>query len=183
VDAPVTGGAARAEQGDLVVLVGGEGGLLEELRPILGALGSSVVHCGTSVGDGQAVKMVNQLLVGIHLAAAGEALAYAEALGLNPRSVFETVKQGAANSFMLEHRGETMLSRDFTPRGSKLQVLIKDMGFVVESAERYGFTASLATSANEIYQRASDLGFGDEEDAGIVRMFGRSQTDSPKMKD
>ena len=101
----LSGGVARAEQGNLLIMAGGQRDLFEELRPVLEAMGSSVVHCGESVGDGQAVKMVNQLLVGVHLAVAGEALSYAAALGLDPRSVFETVQKGAANSFMLENRG------------------------------------------------------------------------------
>src|SRR3712207_1155059 len=106
LDAPVSGGVARAERGDLLIMAGGPEDLFEELRPVLGAMGSSVAHCGPRVGDGQSVKLVNQLLCGVHIAAAGEALAYAEALGLDPRFVFETIRHGAANSFMLEDRGE-----------------------------------------------------------------------------
>ena len=116
--------------------------------------------------------MVNQLLVGIHLAAAGEALAYAEALGLNPHFVFEAVKKGAANSFMLEQRGESMLSGDFAG-GSKLEILIKDVDLAVEAAKKHGFRAPLASVANEIYQQASELGMVDEEDAGVIRIFHR----------
>ena len=89
VDAPVSGGVARAEKGELLIMAGGPENLIEKLRPVLGAMGSSVVHCGPQVGDGQAVKLVNQLLCGVHIAAAAEALAYAEALGLDPRFVFE----------------------------------------------------------------------------------------------
>src|SRR3712207_4929268 len=87
LDAPVSGGVARAERGDLLIMAGGPEDLFEELRHALGAMGSSVVHCGPRVGDGQAVKLVNQLLCGVHIAAAAEALAYAEALGLDPRFV------------------------------------------------------------------------------------------------
>src|ERR687897_1845677 len=87
LDAPVSGGVARAERGDLLIMAGGPADLFEDLRPLLGAMGSTVAHCGGSVGDGQSVKLVNQLLCGVHIAAAGEALAYAEALGLDPRSV------------------------------------------------------------------------------------------------
>ena len=105
LDAPVSGGVARAEKGDLLIMAGGPENLIEKLHPVLGAMGSSVVHCGPRVGDGQAVKLVNQLLCGVHIAAAAEALAYAEALGLDPRFVFETIRHGAANSFMLEDRG------------------------------------------------------------------------------
>jgi 3-hydroxyisobutyrate dehydrogenase len=172
LDAPVSGGPSRAETGDLLVMVGGTQDLLDEARPVLETMGSTVVHCGESPGDGQAVKMVNQLLVGIHLAAAGEALAYADALGLDPRFVFEAVKKGAANSFMLENRGDSMLSGEFSG-GSKLEILIKDVDLAVEAAKEHDFHAPLASTANEIYQQASGLGLGDEEDAGVIRIFQR----------
>ena len=106
---------ARAEKGELLIMAGGPENLFEKLRPVLGAMGSSVVHCGPRVGDGQAVKLVNQLLCGVHIAAAAEALAYAEALGLDPRFVFEAIRHGAANSFMLQDRGERMLKEEFVP--------------------------------------------------------------------
>jgi 3-hydroxyisobutyrate dehydrogenase len=130
MDAPVSGGVARAERGDLLIMAGGPEDLFEELRPVLGAMGSSVVHCGPRVGDGQAVKLVNQLLCGVHIAAAGEALAYAEALGLDPRFVFEAIRHGAANSFMLEDRGERMIEEEFVPPKSALDIFVKDMGLV-----------------------------------------------------
>jgi 3-hydroxyisobutyrate dehydrogenase-like beta-hydroxyacid dehydrogenase len=123
------------------------------------------------VGDGQAVKMVNQLLVGVHLAVAGEALSYAAALGLDPRFVFETVQKGAANSFMLENRGERMLSGEFTLTESALSILIKDVDLALKAAEAQGFYAPLGSSAHQLYQKASSLGFGGDEDAGIVRVF------------
>ena len=170
LDAPVSE-VARAEQGNLLIMAGGQRDLFEELRPVLEAMGSSVVHCGESVGDGQAVKMVNQLLVGVHLAVAGEALSYAAALGLDPRSVFETVQKGAANSFMLENRGERMLSGEFTLTESALSILIKDTDLALKAAEAQGFYAPLASSAHQLYQKASSLGFGGDEDAGIVRVF------------
>jgi 3-hydroxyisobutyrate dehydrogenase-like beta-hydroxyacid dehydrogenase len=173
LDAPVSGGPSRAETGDLLVMVGGAQDLLDEARPVLETMGSAVVHCGESPGDGQAVKMVNQLLVGIHLAAAGEALAYADALGLDPRFVFEAVKKGAANSFMLENRADSMLSGEFASGGSKLEILIKDVDLAVEAAKEHDFHAPLGSTANEIYQQASGLGLGDEEDAGVIRIFQR----------
>jgi 3-hydroxyisobutyrate dehydrogenase-like beta-hydroxyacid dehydrogenase len=172
LDAPVSGGPSRAEEGDLLIMVGGARDLLDESRSVLETMGSTVVHCGESPGDGQAVKMVNQLLVGIHLAAAGEALAYADALGLDPRFVFEAVKKGAANSFMLENRGDSMLSGEFAG-GSKLEILIKDVDLAVEAAKKQGFHAPLGSAAHEIYQQASELGLSDEEDAGVIRIFQR----------
>jgi 3-hydroxyisobutyrate dehydrogenase-like beta-hydroxyacid dehydrogenase len=174
LDAPVSGGVARAERGDLLIMAGGAADLFEEFRPVLEAMGSTVAHCGGSVGDGQSVKLVNQLLCGVHIAAAGEALAYAEALGLDPRSVFETIRHGAANSFMLEDRGERMLEREFVPARSALDIFVKDMGLVREAAGERGFRTPLADAAHGLYEVGSSLGLGGEDDSGIVRVFERT---------
>jgi 3-hydroxyisobutyrate dehydrogenase len=173
LDAPVSGGVARAERGDLLIMAGGPEDLFEELRPALGAMGSSVVHCGPRVGDGQAVKLVNQLLCGVHIAAAAEALAYAEALGLDPRFVFETIRHGAANSFMLEDRGERMLNEEFAPPKSALDIFVKDMGLVRQAAEEQGFETPLATASLEMYLAGKDAGLGAEDDSGVIRVFRR----------
>src|SRR5215216_3692411 len=176
LDAPVSGGVARAEKGDLLIMAGGPEDLFEKLRPVLGAMGSSVVHCGPRVGDGQAVKLVNQLLCGVHIAAAAEALAYAEALGLDPRFVFETIRHGAANSFMLEDRGERMLEEEFVPPKSALDIFVKDMGLVRRAAEEQGFEAPLASAALGMYLAGRDAGLGAEDDSGVIRVFRRRTT-------
>jgi 3-hydroxyisobutyrate dehydrogenase-like beta-hydroxyacid dehydrogenase len=176
LDAPVSGGVARAEKGELLIMAGGPEDLFEELRPVLRAMGSSVVHCGPRVGDGQAVKLVNQLLCGVHIAAAGEALAYAEALGLDPRFVFETIRHGAANSFMLEDRGERMIEEDFVPPRSALNIFVKDMGLVCKAAQQQGFETPLATSAFSLYLAGRDAGLGAEDDSGIIRVLRRRAT-------
>jgi 3-hydroxyisobutyrate dehydrogenase-like beta-hydroxyacid dehydrogenase len=174
LDAPVSGGVARAERGDLLIMAGGSADLFEEVRPVLEAMGSTVAYCGGSVGDGQSVKLVNQLLCGVHIAAAAEALAYAEAMGLEPRSVFETIRHGAANSFMLEDRGERMLEREFVPAKSALDIFVKDMGLVREAAEKQGFRTPLADASHRLYEVGSSLGLGGEDDSGVVRVFERA---------
>jgi 3-hydroxyisobutyrate dehydrogenase-like beta-hydroxyacid dehydrogenase len=176
LDAPVSGGVARAERGDLLIMAGSPQDLFEELRPALEAMGSSVVHCGPRVGDGQAVKLVNQLLCGVHIAAAAEALAYAESLGLDPRFVFETIRHGAANSFMLEDRGERMLEEEYVPPKSALDIFVKDMGLVGKAAEERGFEAPLAAAALEMYLSGRDAGLGAEDDSGVIRVFRRRTT-------
>jgi 3-hydroxyisobutyrate dehydrogenase/putative dehydrogenase len=171
LDAPVSGGVARAERGDLLIMAGGPGDLFGELRPALEAMGSTVVHCGPAAGDGQAVKLVNQLLCGVHIAAAGEALAYAEALGLDPESVYETIRHGAAGSFMLEDRGRRMLDRQFLPAKSAMDIFVKDMGLVRKAAGERGFATPLSDVAHQLYEKGSSLGFGVEDDSGILRVF------------
>ena len=171
LDAPVSGGVARAERGELLIMAGGPGDLFGELRPALEAMGSTVVHCGPAAGDGQAVKLVNQLLCGVHIAAAGEALAYAEALGLDPESVYETIRHGAAGSFMLEDRGRRMLDRAFVPSRSAMDIFVKDMGLVRAAAGERGFATPLSDVAHGLYEKGSSLGFGGEDDSGILRVF------------
>src|SRR5918998_1555604 len=171
LDAPVSGGVARAERGDLLIMAGGPEDLFEKLWPALDAMGSTVVHCGPTAGDGQSVKLVNQLLCGVHIAAAGEALAYAEALGLDPESVYETIRHGAAGSFMLEDRGRRMLDRRFLPAKSALDIFVKDMGLVRKAAEERGFATPLSDVAHQLYEKGSSLGFGGEDDSGILRVF------------
>jgi 3-hydroxyisobutyrate dehydrogenase-like beta-hydroxyacid dehydrogenase len=171
LDAPVSGGVARAERGDLLIMAGGPENLFEELRSVLEAMGSSVVHCGPRMGDGQAVKLVNQLLCGVHIAAAAEALAYAEALGLDARFVFETIRHGAANSFMLEDRGERMLNEEFIPPKSALDIFVKDMGLVRKAAEERDFETPLSSAALELYLAGQAAGMGTEDDSGVIRMF------------
>lgn len=180
LDAPVSGGVARAERGDLLIMVGGAADLFEGLRPALEAMGSTVVHCGPAAGDGQSVKLVNQLLCGVHIAAAGEALAYAEALGLDPRSVFETIRHGAAGSFMLEDRGERMLDRAFLPAKSALDIFVKDVGLVRGAAREVGFETPLSDAAHRLYEAGASLGFGGEDDSGVLRVFEEGMGPSEK---
>jgi 3-hydroxyisobutyrate dehydrogenase-like beta-hydroxyacid dehydrogenase len=171
LDAPVSGGVARAESGELLVMAGGPAELFERLAPVLEALGSTLVHCGEQPGDGQAVKLVNQLLAGVHIVAAAEALAYAQALGLDPAKVRETIRHGAAASFMLEDRGERMLSREFGDVRSALDIFVKDMGLVVEAGAAHGARTPLAEAARRLYDEGSEKGLGREDDSGVIRLL------------
>ena len=171
LDAPVSGGVARAEGGDLLIMVGGPEEVFEGQRPVLEAMGSTVARCGEEAGDGQAVKLVNQLLCGVHIAAAAEALAFAEAMGIDSRFAFETVRHGAANSFMLVDRGERMLERQFTPPKSDLDIFVKDMGLVGAAAAERGFSTPLTDAARRLYELGSARGLGGEDDSGVIRLY------------
>jgi 3-hydroxyisobutyrate dehydrogenase-like beta-hydroxyacid dehydrogenase len=171
LDAPVSGGVARAETGDLLVMAGGPAELFERLAPVLEAVGSTLVHCGEQPGDGQAVKLVNQLLAGVHIIAAAEALAYAQALGLDPAKVHETVRHGAAASFMLDDRGSRMLTGDFGDVRSALDIFVKDMGLVVEAGAAAGARTPLAEVARRLYDKGSAKGLGRDDDSGVIRLW------------
>jgi 3-hydroxyisobutyrate dehydrogenase len=173
LDAPMSGGVARAERGDLVVMVGGPRERLEAVRPLLERLGSTVAHVGEAVGDGQALKLVNQLLTGVHIAAVAEALGLAAALGLDPRAAWEVVRHGAAGSFMLTDRGPRMLDGQFEPVRSALDIFVKDLGLVVGAAKARKLPTPLAAAAEQLYLAGAAEGLGRQDDASLVTLYER----------
>ena len=173
LDAPMSGGVARAERGDLVLMVSGPRERFEVARPLLERLGSTVAFLGETVGDGQAIKLVNQLLAGVHIAAAAEALGLAAALGLDPRAAWEVVRHGAAGSFMLDDRGARMLDGEFEPVRSALDIFVKDMGLVVAAAKARKLPTPLAAAAEQLYLAGAAEGLGRRDDASLVTLYER----------
>lgn len=173
LDAPMSGGVARAEQGDLVVMVGGPRELFEACRPFLDQLGTTVSYVGENVGDGQALKLVNQLLAGVHIAAAAEALGFAAALGLDPRAAWDVIRHGAAGSFMLNDRGARMLDGAFEPVRSALDIFVKDMGLVVSAARARKLPTPLAAAAEQLYLAGTAEGLGRRDDSAVVTLYER----------
>ncbi|WME22826.1 NAD(P)-dependent oxidoreductase [Brachybacterium sp. GU-2] len=167
VDAPVSGGAARAADGDLLVMVGGAEADVAAARPVLDVLASNAPVVGPRPGDGQRFKIVNQLLCGVHIAAAGEALALADSMGLDLRQVHEVLGTGAAASFMFADRGARMVDGAYDDVRSALTIFVKDMGLVAEAADEVRQQVPLATAAQQLYQRGSELGW-DRRDDSIV---------------
>lgn len=171
VDAPVTGGVVRAITGELTILTSGADEDIEKVRPVLQHLGTNISRSGNRVGDGQAVKLVNQLLCSVHLAVAGEALNFAKQLGLDPKAVLETVGAGAASSFMLNDRGPRMLSTDERPVLSAVDIFVKDSTLVKEAAARVGAHIPLLEAANSKFHDVSAAGFGRLDDSAVIRAF------------
>ena len=171
LDAPVSGGTARARTGDLLIMASGEEHTLTAARPVLEAMGSKIEWISLKVGDGQSMKLVNQLLCGVHLAAAGEALAFAKALGLNPRRAYEVVRQGAANSFMLDDRAGRMLSDGPVDVESALDIFVKDTGLVLDAARENGCQPDLAITANKVFREGSESGMGREDDSRVEAVY------------
>ncbi|GAB2715332.1 NAD(P)-dependent oxidoreductase [Arthrobacter bambusae] len=171
VDAPVTGGVVRAVTGELTILTSGDEKDIEKVRPVLQHLGTNLAHSGDRVGDGQAVKLVNQLLCSVHLAVAGEALNFAKLLGLDPEAVLKTVGAGAASSFMLNDRGPRMLSTEEPPVLSAIDIFVKDSTLVKEAASRVGADVPLLDEANARFQAVSAAGFGRVDDSAVIRAF------------
>lgn len=171
VDAPVSGGVARAGEGDLLIMVAGEADAIARVQPVLDALARSAPVVGAQPGDGQKVKLVNQLLCGVHIAAAAEALAFAEALGLDAGAVRDVVADGAAASFMLDDRGARMVEGAFGEVKSALDIFVKDMGLVTDAARAASYPSPLASAAEQLYVAGHRAGLGRLDDSSLIKLL------------
>ncbi|MEZ5090338.1 MAG: NAD(P)-dependent oxidoreductase [Micropruina sp.] len=174
VDAPLSGGPARAGRGDLLIVVGSDPEARRRAAPVLESLASTLTVVGDTPGDGQAFKTVNQLLCGVHIAAAGEALALADALGLDPARTLDALTAGAANSFMLGDRGKRMLQA-YDEAGpevlSRLDIFVKDMGIVAAAAREAHVATPVAAAAQQLYLLGESHGQGGEDDSTVIRVL------------
>lgn len=170
VDAPVSGGPVRAGQGDLLIMVGADDAALAAARPVLDALASSLTVVG-GIGAGQQLKTVNQLLCGIHTAAASEALALAHRLGLDLDACIEVLSQGAAASFMFADRGPRIaqqLRGETPPLRSRLDVIGKDMGIVGDLTRQLKVATPVAAAAEQLYRAVSAAGHDAADDSVVA---------------
>ncbi|WP_243229855.1 NAD(P)-dependent oxidoreductase [Microbacterium sp. CIAB417] len=174
VDAPLSGGPVRAGEGDLLIVVGATPDALGIARPILDQLASTLSVVGERPGDGQALKTVNQLLCGVHIAAAGEALALADALGLDREKTLEALTAGAANSFMLGNRGPRALQA-YDEEGaevlSRLDIFVKDLGIVGDAARRAHLSTPVAAAAEQLFLLGEAQGLGALDDSAVIRVI------------
>ncbi|RCV55978.1 NAD(P)-dependent oxidoreductase [Marinitenerispora sediminis] len=173
VDAPVSGGPTRAGNGDLLIVVGAAPAALEPARPVLERLASTLTIVGPNPGDGQALKAINQLLAGVHIAAAAEAVALARGLGLDPAVVVGSLAQGAAGSFMLADRGPRMLQAygEGAEVRSRLDIFVKDMGIVTDVAKGAHVPTPLAAAAQQLYLLGERAGLGAQDDSSVVTVL------------
>jgi 3-hydroxyisobutyrate dehydrogenase len=173
VDAPISGGPARAGKGDLLVVVGAAPEPLGRTRPVLEHLASTLTIVGERPGDGQAMKAINQLLAGVHIAAAAEAVALARGLGLDSEQVVHTLAAGAAGSFMLSDRGPRMLQAygDGAEVRSRLDIFVKDMGIVTGIGRDTQVPLPLAAAAHQLYLLGAAQGLGAEDDSTVVTVL------------
>jgi 3-hydroxyisobutyrate dehydrogenase-like beta-hydroxyacid dehydrogenase len=170
VDAPVTGGVVRAESGELTLLLAGHAEDIAAIDPALRLLGTRRPVCGERVGDGQAVKLVNQLLCTVHLVAAAEALSLARALQLDAATVLSVVETGAAGSFMLSDRGPRMLETD-PPVLSAVDIFVKDAGLVADSARQAALAVPVLEAARSRILSAQREGLGRSDDSCVIRTY------------
>jgi 3-hydroxyisobutyrate dehydrogenase len=170
VDAPVTGGAAGAAKGSLTIMGSGEAEAFNEARPVLQAFGARVYHLGPA-GAGARMKVLNQLLCGVHLAAAGEAIALARRQGLPLETTLEILGSGAAGSWMLADRGPRMVSERFDDVTSAVDIFVKDMSLVLDATREARFAAPIAHAAYLSFMQAAARGLGSKDDSAVTTNY------------
>ena len=170
VDAPVTGGVARAKTGELVIFAAGEANDVASATPVLQAMGTVRVT-GQRLGDGQSIKVVNQHLCSVHIVAAAEALNLARSLGLDPRTVLQLIEMGAAGSWMLSDRGPRMVASTDVEVTSSINIFVKDSGLVASAGESCGAELPLLTIAHERFCRAAEAGLGLRDDSRVIETW------------
>ncbi|MGM1029010.1 MAG: NAD(P)-dependent oxidoreductase [Actinomycetota bacterium] len=172
VDAPVTGGVARATTGELIIFAAGAAEDLEAVADVLAPLGT-VRPVGSEPGRGQAVKTVNQHLCSVHIVAAAEALALGEALGLDKAELIDLIGGGAAGSWMLEDRGPRMLQGADAPVLSTVGIFVKDSGLVADAAQSVGAEVPVLAAARARYLLAAALGLERRDDSSVIETYAR----------
>jgi 3-hydroxyisobutyrate dehydrogenase len=170
LDAPVSGGAAAARQGSLTVMASGAAEAFAAAEPFLGAVAAKVFRVGDQPGMASAVKTVNQLLAGIHIAAAAEAVAFGAKAGVDTRVLFDVISNCAGNSWMFSNRVPHMLDGDYRPL-SAVNIFVKDLGIVLDSARELRFPAPLAGLAHQLFIMAASSGHGLEDDSAVVKVY------------
>ncbi len=173
LDAPISGGAAKAAQGKLSIMASGTPQAFDGAAPALGAMAEKLFRLGDAAGAGSAMKAVNQLLAGVHIAAMAEALTFGMTQGVSPAQFVEVISQCAGSSWMLENRAPHIVEGDYTPRSS-VDIWPKDLGIVLDIAKSAKFGAPLTAAALQQFLAASGSGLGAEDDAAVAKVYARN---------
>ena len=170
LDAPISGGAVRAAEGALTILASGSPEAFAKARGALEAMAVNIYELGDRPGLGAAFKMINQLLAGVHIAVAGEAMAFAARQGLDLRKVYEVITASAGNSWCFENRMAHVLDNDYTPR-SAIDIFVKDLGIVQDMARAAKFPVPIASAALQMYLMTAAAGMGRDDDSSVARLY------------
>ncbi len=170
LDAPVSGGVAGAKAAKLTVMCSGADADVQTARPVLDALAGRVFHVGRDAGQGSTAKMINQLLCGVHIAAAAEAMHLAERSGVALDTMHEIISVSAGNSWMWGDRGPRMMSDD-PPVTSAVDIFVKDLGIVLGQARELKAGMPLSSAAMQMFLAASGLGHGAADDSQVIRAY------------
>jgi L-threonate 2-dehydrogenase len=172
LDAPVSGGRGAAQGGMMTVMASGSPNAFERAAPVLDAIAGKVWRLGDQPGAGSTVKMVNQLLAGIHIAAAAEAMALGIRAGADPQALFDVITTSAGSSWMFQNRVPHILAGDDTPL-SAVNIFVKDLGIVLDAARSLTFPLPLAANAHQLFLAAAAAGHGGRDDAFVIRVWER----------
>lgn len=171
VDAPVSGGTAGADAATLSIMVAAEPAVFDRVRPVLRALGDKIFHVGTEPGQGATVKVVNQLLCGVHIAVAAEGMAFASRVGVDPQVVLEILGGSSASSWMLKDRGPRMIQPD-PEVSSAIDIFVKDLGIVLDAGREVKAALPLSAAAYQMFLATSGRGDGAADDSQVIRSYG-----------
>jgi putative dehydrogenase len=170
VDAPISGGAAKAASGQMTMMTAGRPEAYAVAEPFLNAMAAKVYKLGDSAGAGSKVKIINQLLAGVHIAAAAEAMALGLREGVDAEALYEVITNSAGNSWMFENRMAHVLAADYTPL-SAVDIFVKDLGIVLDMARASKFPLPLSSTAHQMFMQASTAGFAKEDDSAVIKIF------------
>ena len=170
LDAPVSGGGGGAREGRLSVMGSGPAAAFEAAGAVLEAIAGTVHRLGEDHGVGSTVKTVNQLLAGVHIAAAAEAMAFGVRAGADPKALYEVISGSAGSSWMWQNRMPHILADDYTPL-SAVDIFVKDLGIVLETGHALTFPLPLTATAHQQFLAASAAGFGREDDSAVFKVF------------
>ncbi|QDT03705.1 2-(hydroxymethyl)glutarate dehydrogenase [Rubripirellula lacrimiformis] len=172
LDAPISGGAAKAANGQLSIMAAGSDAAFDAAAPALDAMAETVFRLG-DVGAGSAMKAINQLLAGVHIAAMAEAITFGMTQGVSPEKFLEVIPQCAGTSWMLENRAPHIVAGDYTPL-SQINIWPKDLGIVLDIARDAKFAAPLTAAALQQFLAAAGMGMGGMDDAAVAKVYARS---------
>jgi len=170
IDAPISGGAAKAASGQMTVMSAAKPEAYAAAGAVLDAMAGKVYRLGDSAGAGSKVKIINQLLAGVHIAAAAEAMALGLREGVDAAALYEVITNSAGNSWMFENRMAHVLAADYTPL-SAVDIFVKDLGLVLDTARATKFPLPLASTAHQMFMQASTAGFAKEDDSAVIKIF------------
>lgn len=173
LDAPISGGAKKAANGALTIMAAGTPAAFTAAKAVLDATSEKVFHLGDSAGAGSAMKAVNQLLAGVHIATMAEAMTFGISQGVTPEKFMDVIPACAGTSWMLENRGPHIVEGDYTPHSS-VNIWPKDLGIVLDIARGAGFGAPIAAAALQQFLAASGSGLGGEDDAAVAKVYARN---------
>jgi 3-hydroxyisobutyrate dehydrogenase-like beta-hydroxyacid dehydrogenase len=171
IDAPVSGGTERAASGELSIIAGGDSKTVDACRDLFQAMGARIFHVG-GLGQGLAMKLVNNMLIQVNTVAVAEALVLGVKAGLDPQTIYDVVKVSTGNSYAFEMRAPRILARDFAPGGT-VDISFKDQELETQFAKQLGVPVLLANVTQQVYQMARAAGFNKEDGSAVVKIFER----------